>query len=385
MAAAFRTLDINEPQVLVHYPNDDDGFYWHHRVLLHRVKAGTWVCLTPTMGLQIHNLLAVNHIVLVRAARFPAEQADEVFAFDPVSKADMAHEKRRARTHAAILGEEDLDGLGTSVWIVCDVKDTKFGELVPSEMVEDAALFTSLQARGLVEWDGEVHFCEQILDSETEKFIKDKKSSELDARTLGIHMTGTKQYISTREALPMLTEEKRDDWPHPGPRIVLEFVTSLVEGPGNWVTYQSEWARNSGVSEGSAVFHAHRVACEVMRLAIEVDQLNVSSLACFEQLLRKCAQDEMAVDRNPKHPDYSGLSTALGAPTQTSGAAVTQKWTEWLSTRQKDRAIVMKQARILREERDADWKRRNGKGKKGKGKGKEEKTSSGATGAADEG
>eukprot|EP00972_Heterocapsa_arctica_P058918 8682115-Heterocapsa_arctica.AAC.1 len=64
-----------------------------------------------------------------------------------------------------------------------------------------------------------------------------------------------------------------------------------------------------------------------MRLAIEVDQLNVSSLACFEQLLRKVAQDEMAVDRNPKHPDYSGLSSAIGAPTQASGAAVTQKWT----------------------------------------------------------
>ena len=53
-------------------------------------------------------------------------------------------------------------------------------------------------------------------------------------------MTGAKQYISTRDALPMLTEEKRDDWPRPGPGIVLEFVSSLAEGPGNWVTYQSE-------------------------------------------------------------------------------------------------------------------------------------------------
>eukprot|EP00972_Heterocapsa_arctica_P097898 14443693-Heterocapsa_arctica.AAC.1 len=92
----------------------------------------------------------------------------------------------------------------------------------------------------------------------------------------------------------MLTEEPRDDWPHPGPRIVKEFVGSVVEGPGNWVTYQSEWSRNSGVAEGSAVFHSHRASCEVMRLAIEVDQLNVSSLACFVQVLRKVAQDEMA-------------------------------------------------------------------------------------------
>eukprot|EP00972_Heterocapsa_arctica_P016535 2439863-Heterocapsa_arctica.AAC.1 len=87
-------------------------------------------------------------------------------------------------------------------------------------------------------------------------------------------MTGNKQYIPTRDALPMLMEETRADWPHSGPRIVKEFVGSVVEGPGNWVTYQSEWVRNSGVAEGSAVFHSHQASCEVMRLAIEVDQLN---------------------------------------------------------------------------------------------------------------
>ena len=73
MAANVRTLDISEPRVLVNYPADVAGFYWHHRVLLHRVKAGTWVCLTPTLELQIHNLLTVDHIVLGRATRFPAD------------------------------------------------------------------------------------------------------------------------------------------------------------------------------------------------------------------------------------------------------------------------------------------------------------------------
>jgi hypothetical protein len=389
MANQMRTLDIAEPQVLVNYPNDADGFVWHHRILLYRVKAGTWVTLTPTLELQTHNLLTTPHVVLARASRFPAAYADEVFCHDPLSKADLAHEKRRARTHAAILGEEDLDGLGTAVWVISDIKDSKFGEVIPPEMVEDGAVFTSLQERGVVEWDSAVRYCEQILDSEVEKYIRDKKDKELDARTLGIHMTGDKQYISTRDAYPLLTEETRDDWPRPGPRIVKEYIGSVVEGPGNWVTYQTEWERNSGVAEGSAVCHAHRAACEVMRLAIEVDQLNVSSLACFEQLLRKVAQDEMAVDRNPKHPDYSGLALAIGSPTQASGAAMTQKWTEWLAGRQKDRAIILKQARLLREEREADWKRKrdSGKGKKGKGasKGNKEKASGGAEGAAEDG
>eukprot|EP00972_Heterocapsa_arctica_P088767 13088689-Heterocapsa_arctica.AAC.1 len=112
MAAAMRMLDISEPQVLVNYPADVGGYYWHHRVLLHRVKAGTWVCLTPTLELQIHNLLIADHVVLGRSARFPADKAHEVFCLDPISKADLAQEKRRARTNAAILGDEDVDGLG---------------------------------------------------------------------------------------------------------------------------------------------------------------------------------------------------------------------------------------------------------------------------------
>eukprot|EP00972_Heterocapsa_arctica_P043247 6379220-Heterocapsa_arctica.AAC.1 len=70
--------------------------------------------------------------------------------------------------------------------------DVKFGEIVSQDMVDDGALFCSMQARGLVGWDGEVRFCEQILDSEADKYIKDKRDGELDARTLGVHMTGNK-------------------------------------------------------------------------------------------------------------------------------------------------------------------------------------------------
>lgn len=40
------TLDIPEIQVLVNFPGDLDGFYWHHRILLHRIDGAVWLTLT---------------------------------------------------------------------------------------------------------------------------------------------------------------------------------------------------------------------------------------------------------------------------------------------------------------------------------------------------
>ena len=40
---------------------------------------------------------------------------------------------------------------------------------------------------------------------------------------------------------------------------------------------------------------------------LEVDQLDVSSLVSAELLVRRVFQIELAVDRNPKSPDFEGL------------------------------------------------------------------------------
>ena len=58
------TLDINEVQVVVHYPLDADGFFWHHRILLHRIEGGEWLTLTPDLDIVRHDLGAQRHRVL---------------------------------------------------------------------------------------------------------------------------------------------------------------------------------------------------------------------------------------------------------------------------------------------------------------------------------
>eukprot|EP00959_Pyramimonas_sp_CCMP1952_P140266 2934936-Pyramimonas_sp.AAC.1 len=60
------TLDIPEPQVLVHYPNDEGGMFWHHRILVKKITAGVWIAITPDLELVRHNLLEQRHLVLDR-------------------------------------------------------------------------------------------------------------------------------------------------------------------------------------------------------------------------------------------------------------------------------------------------------------------------------
>ena len=74
-------------------------------------------------------------------------------------------------------------------------------------------------------------------------------------------------------------------------------------------------------------------------------------------------QTELAVERNPAQPDYSGLDIISGSAVQSDGRATTSKFPEWVTSRLKERAQVWKQERLYNQER----RNIRGKGKGGKG------------------
>eukprot|EP00959_Pyramimonas_sp_CCMP1952_P454025 9469237-Pyramimonas_sp.AAC.1 len=90
------TLDIPEPQVLVHYPDDEGGLFWHQRILVKKIAPGIWIAATPDLELVRHNLLEQRHKVLDRNAMFPANIRAQVYGFDPVPRADILALKRQA-------------------------------------------------------------------------------------------------------------------------------------------------------------------------------------------------------------------------------------------------------------------------------------------------
>ena len=97
-----------------------------------------------------------------------------------------------------------------------------------------------------------------------------------------------------------------------------------------------------------------------------------------EQLVRRLIQHELAVEKDSKHPDYSGPGYMLAGSTEDKGRVAVPKFTKWIAEKQHQRAYTLKQTRLLREERAAEEKRRgNPKGPKG--------PKGGGRGAADEG
>ena len=127
--------------------------------------------------------------------------------------------------------------------------------------------------------------------------------------------------------------------------------------------YDSEWRLDSGIGDRTAALHEHRINTGVLGLARQADQLNIPNFACFEQLVRRQIQIEMAAERNAKHPDYGGLDLATGGPTTEDGAAASKGFREWVHKRQGERAQTLKQARLLREERhNEDQLAKGGKG-----------------------
>ena len=357
--AAPRSLDVGHPQVLVYYDDDDDGFHWHHRLLLAKAgQAGVWVTATPDHELQIHDLLAQRHIVLNRNAPFPDRCGDEVYAFDPITRADLDSLVRQAKLQARILAGEEVDDVQMMVWLVSHPRDM-VGDELPQDVVDDENRFTQLGGKGIAELRGEIVFVERVAASERDKWRKDRSHGDGDDRLLGLHYRGGRRFLPLREALSLSREQQYEDWTFEGPRLAKEYLDAIDEA-GGFTAYQNEWMRKSGVVAGSAAAHEHRTGIETLRLLIEIDQVDPCNLQGVENLCRRQAQIELAVERCPTRPDYSGLDEIMGGPTSETGAASTRKFRTWLGNRQKDRANVLKQTRLEKEEREALSKKQGG-------------------------
>ena len=135
------TFDTPLPQVLVHYPDDPGGFFYHHRVLLKRVRGSMWATFTPTLELQRHDLLEISHRVLDRRAPFPADVRDQCFVFDDLPHAALVPYKKRATIQASILGEEgDAADVERMVWVVAETSSDVFGTIVEDDAMDDPEL-----------------------------------------------------------------------------------------------------------------------------------------------------------------------------------------------------------------------------------------------------
>eukprot|EP00974_Lingulodinium_polyedra_P074930 7260372-Lingulodinium_polyedra.AAC.1 len=104
---AARSLDVSQLQVIVEFPEDGNGFYWHHRVCLQRLGPGRFVMLTPDLEFTVCDLNEVAHRLVPRNGPFPPAQAPFVYAFDPMSQFEVNRHRRLAAAWRGLLGDED--------------------------------------------------------------------------------------------------------------------------------------------------------------------------------------------------------------------------------------------------------------------------------------
>ena len=364
IVGAVCTLDVADTQILIHRPADARGLVWHHWVLLKRLAPGQWLGLTPIGAVERADLTNVQHVVLERLAQFPTAQRASVFAHDPISRATLEGHKRRAATTAALLGDADLQDNQASSWRIAEPRRTDFAVEVDIGLVNDPVTGLSFDRKGVILMHGEEVFVEKILTAELDTWKLGLVPSSADKCFLDVdRWTNPGRTKTLTTCVEVAHSEVLDGSPLNGERSALEHAQSVQEGAGGYIVYHSEWVRDSGVNENSSTAHIHRTVCETLRLLWTYDLTNVPNLAAGEQLTRWLIQTELATERNPRHPDFTGLDIATGTVIHKSGRANAGKYHTWLTGRLQEQGTLWKQDRLYRQEQQ----RLRGKGGGGGG------------------
>ena len=292
-AAAYRTPDLAERQVLIDFYDDAGGFFWHHRILLIATgEPGVWIATTPDWDTQRLNLNDHQVIPLLRNARLPAGYAATAYVFDsPVVQAEIDGARAAAAELREVLGIALQPGAALAgapaalVWRLADTSSPDFGVLLPPEVVADAAQFVRTPTAGteaypvaLVRVDGAWTSAAAVPELQLAAWTRSLVSEAgLDDRTTGDErdqVTG-KRTATFRDTIRYQKELASPPFGVPGKRVVLELLAALDK---------------SGLATLSGTCRAHRRISEALQVMQQTDQLNLPALAGAEILCRYLVQ-----------------------------------------------------------------------------------------------
>ena len=168
-AAAYRTPDVVERQVLILFPEDEAGFFFHHRIFLQATATpGIWVAVTPDFDVETCDLNSTHVVVLGRDGPLPRPRRNDSYCFDhdiPARRFFTA--KNQARDLAGLLG---IAGMGVgpsgSHWRVSDPAHDAFGHEIPPAVTGVPDQFVSRDDVGLAVIDDVWVTVELVLDDD---------------------------------------------------------------------------------------------------------------------------------------------------------------------------------------------------------------------------
>lgn len=321
-AAPARSLDIVEPQILVRYP-DDRNYGWHMRLLIRRLRDAVWVWATPDGEIQTEDLSTLRLTALARDADPPAWALGDTYMFDAAPDPDeLALWHAEAARMASVLGAEVAAAYkivaARAHWLASDTGSELFGTQVPGDMMAKPAFGVVRGSVGLARISTAAGATlsvavERVPDTEFEAWESTKLSGPgRDKRIASDRRDGSgRRFVILNDALSSFRPRDLDkiaDWPHRGPRAVVE-VLQGIRGAGREVgTFHELWTATSGAHPESHMAWEHKVLLRILQHMVGYDQLDVTNLSSAELLARRVVMLKRAVKANPAAPSFLGLN-----------------------------------------------------------------------------
>ncbi len=151
------------------------------------------------------------------------------------------------------------------------------------------------------------------------------------------------------------------DFPLRGPKALTEWFESLRAAGQTLLQHHLDLVKKSGIPEKGGLAREHFALTEALWNFVSWDQVDCSMLIGCEFMARRIIVLETAIARNPKNPDYEGLDVIMSSRITETGTASTVEFQKWISNVHKDEPQIMKQGRLLREEKAAAAKVKPGK------------------------
>ena len=332
--------------ILVHY--DFPVTEWHTRLLLSHVHESVWVILTPQADLYLED---INGPDITAWRCFDPHgpvpygiNAGEIHPFrnfpDDAALAQLFQEgDRHASTERARLGAPPpVNVVGPAA-----LPGMPGAPAQPAQGRPDvaggggggnAALVAALNQPGGMDAD----------DSKID-----------DARTLPISRDEEgNRYKDFRTGVQECKQCEFTDWPVGGPRTAKHVVLEMVSHAGSALAHHQAWrtACKFQPSDGPAV--EHEGLCKILHTMLTYDQLDISNLASAELIARGIQRIEEKHKYKLQASDESGEGAlfmgAMGGAR--IGSVVSPKLTEWVGGELQKEALVAKERRKAREERN---------------------------------
>lgn len=213
--------------------------------------------------------------------------------------------------------------------------------------------------RGIVEYQSGCFIAVALVNSFTTPELED---DEDDIRTLPISYDAAS--VRTRpfdDAARFLTQNDMADWKVSGPRTTRWLCNVFVEQSTTPGRRHQWWTHCLGLGPNDEGVDEHSLFGEVLEVALQQDQYNVSEAACFELIARRYQMWEQfygpklrdRTDASGSNIDRDERSLYLGQTRTTNSTVVAPDLEEWVSSQHKENATILKERRKVREDNDS--------------------------------